>query len=252
MWIGIQGGITRFDPATTPSQNAFDFSTSLDYLRCQSLDELGCFFQYPMPYIATPVENGRLALAHDGSIWATEFSWGFKNDSYIDHLLPDSGNVERYPINPRPPGSPTTGGGWGVLATASGDIYVSDWDPGRILKLPANLVGSPTCFTLAPDGSNPCLTVIPIPHIDTTTQFVGAFLLAPDGTIWFSTWAGTNGVSQGFVAYLTADGVVARFPIDPNGNGFCPGSIDLNFPTVRYPWTIDYFKHQLGHYTRMT
>ena len=250
MWIGIEGGITSFDPATTPWQNAFDFSASLDYLWCQSPDQQGCFLQYSMDYITPPVENGRLALARDGSIWATEFSWGTRTDSYIDHLLPESGIVERYPIDPRPIGSISTGGGWGVIALPSGDIYVGDWDLGRILKLPANLVGSPTCFALRPDGSNPCLTVIPIPHIDTATQNVGAFLLAPDGTIWFSTWALAPG-SQGFVVYLTAGGVVARFPIDPNGNGFCPGSIDLNFATGEI-WTIDFMKRRLGHYTRVT
>ena len=249
MWIGIEGGITSFDPATTIPRNAFDFLTPPPSSWCQAPNQQGCFLQYPMSYIATPVENGRLALAPDGSIWATEFSWGARTDSYIDHLLPDSGSVERYPINPRPADSTSTGGGWGIIALPSGDIYASDWDLGRILKLPANLVGSPTCFTLRPDGSNPCLTVIPIPHIDTATQFVGAFLLAPSGTIWFSTWAGTNGVSQGFVAYLTTDGVVARFPIDPNGDGFCPGSIDLNFSTGEI-WTIDFFKRQLGHYIR--
>jgi streptogramin lyase len=247
MWAGTQGAIVSFDPTAPSTTTGFDFSMPLDAEWCQPGQTVGCFQRFPDPGIANPVETGRLAVAPDGTIWYTQYSWVLNTGStYVGRLHPDTGLIEKYPMPANTAEDCAIGcGQWGLVAAPTGDIIVGDFGRSQLLKLPAAQVGASACLALNAGGVNPCFQVFPIPHVDTSAQFLDA--VVDSGFVWFSTW--TSG-SQGIVGVLSPTGVITRLPIPdvPGTYAYCPSSLARNAATGEL-WTTDYFNERLAHFT---
>ena len=205
IWFAEGGNgakITSFNPDTTPYNNTFDFSTSLDDQVCPEDGPFdGCYRIYELPRNGTRPSN--LVVDNDGFVWATLF-WG----NSIVRLDPETGAVVDIPLSDEQSKADIIFGGcpWDIILDGKGNLVLTEFVDLTVDRFRMSEVNNPKCLKKQ-NGINPCIEEINVlPGLDYSEGY-GVHSLAYDlsGNLWFTTTASHIENNNLSVGYITPD-----------------------------------------------
>lgn len=181
------GAITSFDPTRVPSDNAFDFSASLDHL-VNPADPQDGYRRFVLP--DRSVYPAHLVIDAQGGVWYTAFL-----GNRVGRLDPGTGEIRELPL-PKPlsvaPAAKlfATGGPWELELGADGAVYFDESFDLSIGRIDAERVrsGDAACFALDEKGQNPCvkeLAVADPAKLTSNTDLIHSLAFDGEGRLWF-------------------------------------------------------------------
>jgi streptogramin lyase len=199
-----------FDPALAPSDCLWDPYSQPWPQACTAGQSGACHSAVLIPGYYPSLAH--LAAAADGAIWFTHY-WG----TAVGRYDPASGAVDRIPLPPQIaqtfPGWLVGSGPWELSFDSSGDLWVSEFFDGTLVRIRTADMENGGCLALI-EGANPCVDEMFVGSDGSDSRYLHSVKVADDGIIWF-----THGDAVGIVSPSHGHAAVT-IPIPQAGSSF--------------------------------